>query len=404
MRYPVLMMKTSGQGTPIYPSPPLTAEDLTVLGAIHDMRRELAAVLRAPRRWEGGLRRTMLARAIRGSNSIEGYLVAEDDAAAALDDEPPLGADERTFAEILGYRHALGYVLQMASDRQFSFDTSVIRSMHYMMLAHDLSKSPGQYRTGPIYVHDDRTGDNVYEGPDSDAVPRLMEDLAAILRAGVDVDPIVRAAMAHLNLVMIHPFRDGNGRMARALQTLVLARQAIVEPAFSSIEEWLGDNTEDYYRVLALTGKGSWQPRADAHLWVSFNLRAHHMQAQTVARRIDEAVATWAELDDLVAQHDLPARVTDLMYEAVLGYRLRRSTYVKAAGVEERTASRDLARLADLGILRPCGETRGRHYVAGDVLNGIQRRRQENRRPLADPYPWLRAELAKAVSSPTPTS
>ena len=103
--------------------------------------------------------------------------------------------------------------------------------------------------------------------------------------------------MAHLNLVMIHPFRDGNGRMARALATLVLTRSDIGEPEFSSIEEWLGANTEDYYSVLAHTGHGSWHPRADAAPVARFNLRAHHMQAQTIARRVNEAGATWDELE-----------------------------------------------------------------------------------------------------------
>jgi Fic family protein len=393
------MIETSGHAIPIYTSPKLTSEDVTVLDEIHAMRRELADVLRVPRRWEGGLRRTMLARAIRGSNSIEGYVVAEDDAAAALDDEAPLTADEITFAEIRGYRHALGYVLQMASDRHFKFDTSVIRGMHYMMLAHDHSKSPGQYRTGTIYVRDDKTGSNVYEGPDTDLVPDLMEAFATSLRTTADVDPLVQAAMAHLNLVMIHPFRDGNGRMARALQTLVLSRQTITEPAFSSIEEWLGENTEDYYRVLAITGRGRWQPRPDVQLWVSFNLRAHHMQAQTVARRIDEAAAIWGELDNLVAEHGLPERVTDQLYDAVLGYRIRRSGYVKATGIEERSASRDLARLVETGILRPRGETKGRHYVAGEALIDLRRRCQGKRRPLTDPYRWMRAELAKGPDS-----
>ena len=78
--------------------------------------------------------------------------------------------------------------------------------------------------------------------------------------------------MAHLNLVMIHPFRDGNGRMARALQTMVLAQDQVVEPTFSSIEEWLGNNTQDYYDVLAATGRGAWHPANDATLWVKFNL------------------------------------------------------------------------------------------------------------------------------------
>ena len=384
----------------IYGSPPLTAEDQEILTQIHEMRRELASALRAPRRWQGGLRRSMLARAIRGSNSIEGYVVAEDDAAAALDDDEPLSADEQTWAEIRGYRQALGYVLQMAGDAQFKIDTSAMRAMHYMMLAHDLAKSPGQYRTGPIYVHDEKRDPMVYERPDAGRVPALMEELAASLQSDADDDPLVRGAMAHLNLVMIHPFRAGNGRMARALQTLTISRQSIIEPAFSSVEEWLGHNTDDYYQVLAITGQGSWRPRPDAHLWTAFDLRAHHMQAQTVARRVDEASAIWGELDPLVGAYGLPDRVAGLLYEAVLGYRLRRSSYMKMTGIEKHTATRDLGRLADVGLLDPKGETRGRHYTAGQRLRELRAECRKRRRPLVDPYPWMRARLAEADRLP----
>ena len=101
----------------IYTSPPLTSEDREVLAQIHEMRRQLADMLRAPRRWQGGLRRTMLARAIRGSNSIEGYLVAEDDAAAALDGDMPLSADEQTWAEIRGYRQEVALNAVGSTDR-----------------------------------------------------------------------------------------------------------------------------------------------------------------------------------------------------------------------------------------------------------------------------------------------
>jgi Fic family protein len=379
----------------IYASPALTPEDQTVLGEIHEMRRQLASILRAPRRWQGGLRRTMLARAIRGSNSIEGYLVDEDDAAAALDDEEPLGADERTWAEIRGYRQALGYVLQMAGDPHFVIDASAIRGMHYMMLAHDLEKSPGRYRTGPVYVHDEKRELVVYEGPGSGRLPALMDELATSVRADGDVDPLVRGAMAHLNLVMIHPFRDGNGRMARALQTLTISRHSIIEPAFSSIEEWLGHNTDDYYQALALTGQGSWRPRPDARLWIAFHLRAHHMQAQTVARRFAEAATMWAELDNLVGIHRLPERVTGTLYEAVLGYRIRRSTYMKMTGAEKHTASRDLGRLAELDLLRPYGETRGRYYQAGLRMRELREEARRRRQPIDDPYPWMRGRLLR---------
>ncbi|MER7244332.1 Fic family protein [Kribbella sp. NPDC000426] len=383
----------------IFSTPDPDLEDQEVLEQIYTYRSELADVLRVPRRWVGGLRRSMLARAIQGSNSIEGYDVALDDAAAALDDEEALSADERTFAEIRGYRQALGYVLAMAKDTDFRLDVSAVRGMHFMMLGHDLTKSPGSYRPGAVYVHDETTGENVYEGPLADEVPALVGELMADLARDDTSDPLIRAAMAHLNLVMIHPFRDGNGRMARALQTLVLSRGGIGEPAFSSIEEWLGSNTEDYYRVLAATGAGGWHPDRSAALWVKFNLRAHHIQAQTVRRRYREAGKLWQLFDEVIDEFGLPERVADELFDASLGFRMRRSTYVRRAGIEERTASRDLAKLTELELLQAVGETKGRHYVMGGRLTLIVQAALSNREALADPYPWMRQRLA----APAPT-
>jgi Fic family protein len=392
-------MNASSHHRAIYVAPALTSEDEGVLREIHKMRRDLRHVLRTPMRWQGGLRRSALARAIQGSNSIEGYQVAEDDAAAAVDGAEPISADEATFLEIQGYRQALGYVLAMGEDDYASFDATEIKAMHYMMLNHDHTKSPGRYRKGPIFVRDERQDEVVYEAPGAEEVPALMDALVDSLHTGVSIDPVVRSAMAHLNLVMIHPFRDGNGRMARALATSVLTRSDIGEPEFSSIEEWLGANTEDYYSVLAHTGHGSWQPRDDADLWLAFNLRAHHMQAQTVARRVEEAGTTWTELDQLIAEHGLPERAMEAMFDAVLGYRVRRASYLKHADVTEQTATRDLAALASAGILAAQGSGRGRFYIGGEPIRQIQERRRSRRGPMRDPYPWMRARLGEPTAA-----
>jgi Fic family protein len=389
-------MNLSSHRFALYSPPALRSEDNDVLGEIHHMRKELRHVLRTPSRWQGGLRRSALARAIRGSNSIEGYLVAEDDAAAAVDGEGPLTADEETFLEIQGYRQALGYVLAMADADYAAFDATEIRAMHYMMLSHDHAKSPGRYRKGPIYVRDERRELVVYEGPEAGDVPPLMDALVESLHTGLGIDPVIRSAMAHLNLAMIHPFRDGNGRMARALATSVLVRSDIGEPEFASIEEWLGANTEDYYSALAHTGHGSWQPRDDAHLWLAFNLRAHHMQAQTVARRVGEADVTWSELVELVTTQGLPERTMDALFDAVLGYRVRRATYLKRSAVTDQTATRDLAALSSQGILVPQGNGRGRYYTAGEPIQQIAERRRARRTPLRDPYPWMPARLRES--------
>lgn len=383
--------------TSLFPTPDPDLEDQQVIGEIHETRASLATYLRAPKRWNGLLRRTSTARAIQGSNTIEGYTVSEEDAVAAVDDEPPLSADEETWLEILAYRRVLTYVLNVATEPGFVIDEAVLRSMHFMLLDHDLSKTPGRYRTKEIFVRDDKRGINVYAGPVGDLVPELMRTLSESLSAPTADDPLVRGAMAHLNLVMIHPFRDGNGRMARALQTMVLAQDQVVEPTFSSIEEWLGNNTQDYYDVLAATGHGAWNPGNDATLWVKFNLRAHHMQAQTMRRRFDEAEIQWRALDELVARHRLNERIGAALFDALLGLRVTRPSYVKLTELDERTATRDLVGAANLGLLEARGERRGRHYVAGEPLRQIQNELRAQRKPLTDPYPTLLGEVRRAL-------
>lgn len=383
----------------LHATPDLDLQDQEVLDGIHGLRAELQYSLAAPRRWHGMLRRTALARAIRGSNSIEGYVVTVDDAVAAVDEEEPLTADARVWAEITGYRAAMSYVLQAGRDPQFRHEAGLLRSVHFMLLAHDLSKSPGHYRQGPIFVRDDSIGRDVYEGPSADLVPGLVEELMVGLNGDSGSDAVVRAAMAHRNLVMIHPFRDGNGRMARVLQTLVLARGSIVETPFASIEEWLGRNTEAYYAVLALTGAGSWNPDRSAHLWLKFNLRAHHMQAQTVKRRAVVAAQLWEESAALVAERGLPERTTNALFDAASGFRVRRPGYAKLADVENRTATRDLQQLVDAGLLIAQGQTRGRFYTASSLVAELAGGTGRRVNPLEDPYPGLDTEIRAALNA-----
>ncbi len=201
----------------------------------------------------------------------------------------------------------------------------------------------------------------MYEGPPFAFMPVLMDELMADVRsAPPDLPVYVRAAMAHLNLVMIHPFRDGNGRMARCLQTLVLSRDQVAAPVFSSIEEFLGHNTEGYYTVLAVTADGQLQPSRDTTAWVRFNLRAHHIQAQTVPARNGETAALWNGVEALVNSEGLPERSVPAVFDAAYGLRLRRSNYERSTGVEPKRATRDLSALVSAGLLLAEGEKRGR--------------------------------------------
>jgi Fic family protein len=370
----------------LFQTPDLDPQEEDVLHRVDELKRVLGhAVSDQPRRWYGLLRRTAFARAVKGSNSIEGYDVSLDDAIAAAEGEEPLDAKTEAWANVRGYQVAMTYVLQLAGDIHFRYSADLLRSLHFMMLQHTLAKNPGRWRPGPIFVYDDEREERVYVGPDAELVPGLVDELLGFLNGNPGMSGVIKAAMAHLNLVMIHPFSDGNGRMARCLQTMVLARSGVLAAPFSSIEEYLGRNTRAYYDILATVGGGSWQPERDARPWIRFCLTAHYRQASTLLLRTREIGRLWDALEEEVARRGLPERTLLAMADAAAGLRVRNATYRPIADITEGLAGKDLKTLVAQGLLVPQGEKRGRFYVASDELKAIRAKTRETRR-VEDPF------------------
>ncbi len=379
----------------IYQQPDLSEVDFQVLALIEDQRKRMRSYTEnAPRRWYGSLRKNTFAKAIQGSNSIEGYNATIDEAVAAIDDETPIDGRTETWFAIKGYRDALTYILQSSRDQYFEFSKQYLKSLHFMMIGFDMTKNPGQWRPSEIYVVD-KNGEAVYTGPPPEKVNGLVEELVSYLKQKEKDSIIVKAAMAHLNLTMIHPFRDGNGRMARALQTLVLAQEGIVHPVFSSIEEWLGKYTDEYYKILSETGKGKWNPANSALPWVRFCLVAHYQQAATLLRRHEEYSRLYKEISELVEAYRLNERVTVSLFNAALGLKITNPRYRAETEVSELIASRDLKLLCEKGLLEPFGERRGRYYRAMPVLKEL-RNTVRIRKKLENPYTLIAEPLSEA--------
>lgn len=384
---------------PIYEPPRLDDADHVVITMIEELKQRLRHYIQNnPQRWSGILRRNTLARAIQGSNTIEGYEATIDDAIAAVEDEEPMDASQETWREVVGYRNAMTYILQLAEDEHFEFHPQLIRSLHFMMLQHSLKRMPGRWRPGEVYVLNEASGETVYEGPDALQVPGLIDELVDYLNGPTDCPIMVRAAMAHLNLTMIHPFKDGNGRMARALQTLVLARDGTLSPVFCSIEEWLGRNTGAYYEILAKTGQGSWHPENDAHDWVRFCLRAHFQQAHTLVKRNVWLGKIYREVQQIAQRRKLHDRMQFAMMDAAIGLRVRAARYREEHEISDVVASRDLRKLVDEELLIPHGEKRGRYYTGSKQLTEIAARLKIDTRA-DDPYE-VAARQAENEASP----
>lgn len=195
-----------------------------------------------------------------------------------------------------------------------------------------------------------------------------MDEVVTWLAEGdLDADVVVRAAMAHLNVISVHPFRDGNGRVARIVQSLVLAREGLSSLEFFSIEEYLGNHTQQYYAALRETQGGSYQPQRDATGWVSFCLDAHLAQARQRLSQVEQAAARWQRLEELTADRGWPERTVIALEQSLLGG-TDRGKYSDEADVSPATASSDFRRLLDAGLVEQRGRTRNISYVATNQL------------------------------------
>lgn len=357
----------------IFQYPKLEQQDRDVLEMIRQLRRDLRHQVNVnPIRWTGFLRRNTFARALQGSNSIEGFNADLSEAVAIVDEEKPETLEAETEKALTCYRTALTYILRLHDDPYAQINAQLIRSLHFMMLNYDMTMLPGQWRPGPIRVVHELTGKTVYDGPSPHEVPNLIDELVSQITDARIESSTALAAMAHLNLTMIHPFRDGNGRMSRALQTLVLTRNNVLSPVFCSIEEWLGRNTDAYYKVLGEIGKGKGSPKNNALPWVRFCLVAHYQQAATLVKRNAVIGRMWGEMEKLRKQHGLPERTELALMDAAFNYKVRNGRYRQENEISDVVASRDLKRLSDLGLLMPVGEKRGRYYVAAKLLEEIR--------------------------------
>jgi Fic family protein len=346
------------------PDTALQAE-LTTFDALRDELGDQASVAG---RWLCTLRRQWRAASAESSIEIEGFHVPEEETlAVAGGNEPTDPTDENRMA-LSCYARAMDHVGVMSGDPVFQWTDRVVLDLHFDACYFQKDKEPGQYRRRGTEVTSPDGGPPAYIGPPVEQVRSLMGEVMDWLDHGdPDAHLIVRAAMAHLHLVSVHPFRDGNGRISRIVQSLVLARGGLLAPEFVSIEEYLGSNTSAYYAALQAVQGGAFQPDRDAMPFVKLCAHAHVAQARRRLWQLAAASARWAYLEKLVEQRDWPDRLV-IALEQSLFQGTDRTAYVAEADVSVPTASSDLRRLLDAGLISQQGRGPTTRYVAAEQL------------------------------------
>jgi Fic family protein len=354
---------------PIYAIPPKSPTLLARLDELDELRRFLAQHLGdSAHPWTGALRRLAAAEATVGSTSIEGYGASLEDTVEILAGRHPSGTSEETQRIIAAYAQAMDRVAVLAEDRRFQWSAQTVLDLHFLVCHPQPDARPGRLRDGAVIVTRG-LGRDPFRPPASAAVPELVGELAAWLESGdLARHPVVRGAMAHLNLVSIHPFRDGNGRLARIVQSLVLAKEGLLRPELVSIEPYLGRHTREYYAVLEEVQGREFDPRRDASAWVEFCIEAHVFEARERRHWLETAHARHGFCERLAREMGYPDRFVSALDQALLGLAVTNADYRAETRIASPTATQDLQRLRRDGWLQQDGGGRSIRYVAGPRL------------------------------------
>ena len=337
------------------------------LARISALRERLDAQGPIPRIWKGRTRRDLEAEATAASMMLEGIAVTVDEARRILAGDRPASVSAADADLVAGYRDAMHLVLARADATAFSWHSELLVAVHHRVLAGSCSSAAGRLREGQNRLTNQASGDRVYLPPPAEAVPTLVDELCAWAGAGEE-PAAIQAAIVHVSLAGIHPFKDGNGRTARIAASLAMYRGGYRMPQFTSLEEWWGRHADSYYRAFDCLGD-EWDPQTDVSAFVEAHVSAQATQVEALSLRNATERALWTVLED-ISVHDLRLheRATHGLYDAFFAREVTNRYYRAVADVSAVTASHDLGKLVASGLLRSRGAGRSAHYIATPAL------------------------------------
>ena len=209
----------------------------------------------------------------------------------------------------------------------------------------------GRYREGPMQVLSGSMGREKihYEAPEASRVEPEMDLFLRWCNAEQGLDPVLKAGIAHFWFVSIHPFEDGNGRIARALADLYLARADGSERRLYSMSRQIEEEKSDYYRILETQQRDS----SDLTRWMEWFLHCLGRSLSHAEKALSStlfASSLWEMLSVKGVNERQRLIVSRMLDEDFRGF-MNTSKYAKIAKCSTDTALRDITDLKEKGVL-----------------------------------------------------
>ncbi len=205
------------------------------------------------------------------STSIEGNPLPLTEVKKILKSRPEVMRDSER--EVINYNQALVWLARELNKKQTGLTVGQILKIHEMVTGELLpSYATGRWRKKPVVVNDPVSRQVVYLPPDWQKVPDLIEEMTNFVNQGWGrIDPVIMAGIVHKQLVIIHPFLDGNGRTTRLVTKMLLAAMGLDTFNLFSFENYYNQNVSRYFKTVGEYGDyEELEDKIDFTAWLTY--------------------------------------------------------------------------------------------------------------------------------------
>ncbi len=311
--------------------------------------------------WEKQFKEDAIVRSVYHGTHIEGNQLAKDEAKNILLGKEVLGRP-RDIQEIINYRKVIEFIDDEANKKIDKITEPLVKKLHRIITNHILPENEnGEYRIKQVVIRNSQTGEVTFRPPAPIEIPFLMREYLYWVNRDHkgEIHPILKAGIAHHELVRIHPFLDGNGRVARSLATLILFLGGYDIRRFFSLEEYYDRDASSYYENLGKATSG------DLTAWLEYFSFGAAVEFDKIKEKILK-LSKDVKLKEKFGGQQIfltERQVQIIEYLQEIGYLQNQSFSTIFPAVSEDTVLRDLQDLTKKGLIKKVGSTKAARYV-----------------------------------------
>ncbi|MBI2405160.1 Fic family protein [Candidatus Gottesmanbacteria bacterium] len=337
----------------------ISSKILTNIGRIEAAREVIDNAPLVPA-WEARFREEAIVRTVHHGTHIEGNELNIAEAEKVLAGHTIAGR-ERDIQEVLNYRNVLKFI---ESYGESTVSQDVLKHIHELTTFRVLSEEHiGTFRKTQVVVKNSATGEITFRPPPAIEVPFLLSSFLEWVNATPpdSMHPGLKAGITHYEIVRIHPFLDGNGRVARTIATLILFKGGYDIKRFFSLEEYYDREPMRYYESLQKASSDS----GDLTAWLEYFTEGLAIEFTRIKEKV-KSLSTDLKLKksfggQQMAISERQIKLIEFVQEN--GFLQNKSFFELFPMISEDTVLRELKDLIKKGIVKKEGSTKGVRYV-----------------------------------------